>query len=133
MLGDLNVQKAVIEALESAGLTAYDHIPQKAGMPYVCVGEDDAEPWDTDDSIGASVEVTLEFFSRYEGARELKEQMREAYDALHRKEDAITIAGYDVVQVSVLRSNVRREPDDRTRRGEMTVQVIVESTDDASE
>ncbi|MCP3946321.1 DUF3168 domain-containing protein, partial [Herbaspirillum sp.] len=53
-------------------------------FPYVVLGEDIANPFDTDDTLGADVLATLHVWSRYAGRKEAKAILAEIYDELHR-------------------------------------------------
>lgn len=81
--------------------TVFDDVPdQPPGMPadsfpYVVIGYDDLQPFDTDDQTGAEVEVELHIWSTYEGKAEVKALFAEIYGLLHRQ--SLSISGATVV------------------------------------
>lgn len=95
-------QQAVYAALNgSISASVYDYAPDlPEGMPdenfpYVVIGDDTLAPWDADDMLGSEVTLTLHFWSRYDGWKEAKAIMGEAYDILHR--GSLSAAGYRTV------------------------------------
>lgn len=95
-------QQAIYSVL-SAGMaqTVYDHVPglpagmPDANFPFVVIGDDTLVPWEADDILGAQATVTVHFWSRYQGAKEIKEMMGAAYGLLHRQ--SIPVPGYSTV------------------------------------
>lgn len=76
--------------------TVFDDVPdQPPGMPedsfpYVVIGYDYLEPFDTDDNLGAEVTCDIHVWSIYEGKKEIKTIFEEIYGLLHRQSLSIT-------------------------------------------
>jgi hypothetical protein len=84
-------------------------------FPYVVLGNDDATAWDTDDTLGAEVVVTLHFWSKAEGLAQVKTIMGAAYDRLNRA--ALTKMGYNVVDCLCEFSGIVPDPDNLVKHG----------------
>lgn len=95
-------------------------------FPYIVVGEDTSLAWDTDDTLGATVTVTLHVWSRYEGKKEVKEIMQSIYDALNRQSSNLSASGYRFVDCLFEFSDVIDENDGATRHGVCRYLVTVE-------
>ena len=65
-------------------------------FPYCVIGNDTSSAWDRDDTRGAEITITLHFWSRANGFKQVKALMDQAYGLLHRA--VLTKAGYNVVQ-----------------------------------
>ena len=87
----------------TAGLSypVYDDVPDlPIGMPndsfpYVALGHDYTNSFDTDNWNGEKVSVQLDVWSRYNGKLEVKTILSEIYALLHKQ--ALTQAGVSVV------------------------------------
>lgn len=95
-------QQVIFTALDgNISATVYDDVPDlPAGMPasdfpYVVIGDDTVSPFDTDDTVGARVTVTLHIWSRGSGMKEAKTIAAELYAILNRA--ALTATGYRFV------------------------------------
>lgn len=95
-------QKLIYDTLSgNISATVFDDVPdQPPGMPadsfpYVVIGFDDGDSFDTDDWTGTQVNAELHVWSRYEGKLQAKQIMTEIYNLLHRK--PLSIAGATVV------------------------------------
>ena len=115
-------QQAVYTALNgniSGGV--YDDAPflpegmPRQDFPYCVIGNDTFLPFDTDDTVGANITITLHFWSRYSGMDEVKDLMEEAYDLLNRA--ALVVTGMNVVDCLHEFSETSVDPDGRTRHG----------------
>jgi len=98
----VEAQKLIYDTLNGEiSATVYDDVPQQPpGMPedsfpYVVIGYDDADSFDTDSWVGAQISAELHVWSVYEGKLEAKQIMGEIYDLLHRK--PLSISGAAVV------------------------------------
>jgi len=117
-----NAQEAIYDELNGA-LTClvYDdapYLPEGApdeDFPYVVIGNDTSRPFDTDDTVGANVTVTLHFWSRASGMKELKEIMGDTYSLLNRSE--LAASGAVVVDCLYEFGQTMVDPDGRTRHG----------------
>lgn len=112
--------------------TVYDDVPdQPDGMPddafpYIVIGEDTAQDWDTDDTLGSQVNCTIHVWSIYQGKKEVKEIMGEIYNSLHRNESNFSAAGYRFVDSLLQFSEVIDEDDGATRHGICRYLVTIE-------
>ena len=104
-----------------AGVTLLDtapFLPEAAPAttyPYVVIGTDTGSPWDTDDTLGGEIMVSLHFWSRAKGYKEVKTIMQAAYDRLHRA--ALTKAGFNVLDCIYEFGEVMSDPDGATKHG----------------
>jgi len=126
------LQQAVFDRLSGyPGMpTVYDDVPKGAAFPYVAIGEDTHIPWDTDDSVGSESTVTLHVWSRYRGKKEAKQIQGLIYDALNRHE--LVVAGFVVVTLEFVYSDVLLDPDALTRHGVQRFRALVERPDSQS-
>lgn len=94
----------------SISASVYDVVPdQPPGMPsdsfpYVVIGYDDVQPYDTDNWVGSQVEASIHVWSTYKGKDEVKDLMEEIGSLLHRK--TFSIPGAEVIQCLHLGSTV---------------------------
>lgn len=84
-------------------------------FPYVVIGDDTQAPWDTDDTLGADMTITLHFWSRAAGMKQVKALMDEAYGLLNR--GSWSLSGVRVVDCLHEFSDVMTDPDGKTRHG----------------
>lgn len=85
------------------------------GFPYIVIGEQNAEAWDTDDTLGADVDATLHVWSRSGGSAETRDILGRVYRILHRV--VVQRTGVHVVDVKRQYENVLMDPDGETRHG----------------
>lgn len=103
----------------SAGV--YDDVPYlpegmpRENFPYVVIGDDTTAAWDTDDTLGKEITITIHIWSRASGFKETKSIMGEVYDILNRL--TIVKADYNVVDCLCEFSQALRDPDGETRHG----------------
>lgn len=127
---DVVVQTAVFEKLNNdVPLNAlvvgvFDSVPENTEYPYVTVGEDVQNEWDTVDSLGTDCTITIHTWSQGRGRKETKEIQGKIYDALHRAE--LSYSGYQFVLVDFLNSQSFVDADGLTRHGVQTFRVIIE-------
>lgn len=127
---ELAIQSAVFTKL-NANLTVpvYDNAPQVVdaaeGFPYVTIGEDTINEWDTDDTIGGNVTVTIHTWSRYPGRKETKEIQSEVDAALNRATD-LTYAGYHFLGCDHISSDSFLDADGLTRHGVQSFRIYIE-------
>jgi hypothetical protein len=131
MSHELAVQKAIFARLtESSDIPdVYDNVPQKDGRitatwPFVVVGEDTSIAWDTDDSVGAEVTVTVHAWTRYGGRAAAKVLQGRIYDLIHRHD--FQLDGYAAVTVDFEYSEVLEEGDQVTFHGVQRFRVLLE-------
>lgn len=95
-------QVALFTRLDAA-VTAdvYDYVPQDAALPYVRIGIDDVEMDDTQTSDMVMLTATIHCFAEGEGFKAVKTIADEVRNALHNKENNLSVSGWDVVTVRV--------------------------------
>lgn len=111
--GRKQLHDAVLTALTAAlGSTpVYDHIPQGTNFPYVLIGDNDTEEFDTDTEHGQEHRVMVHAFSRKRGKDELRTLMKQIYDALHQVSLSLA-SGAALVHIHWEFSDIVSEPDD---------------------
>lgn len=116
------VQQAIFDLLneqlvvDGRTVPVYDSVPQRTAPPYVTIGEDQLEPFDTDDSRGAEgiVELTVWSGKEHAGRRVAKLIGDEIYDLAHRAKPTVT--GYTLAALFWDSSDNVDESDGATRR-----------------
>ena len=113
------------------GAQVYDHVPfEPEGMPdgnfpYASIGEDsELTPFDTDDTRGAYVDVTVHLWSRYKGRKEVNGLLDQIYNLLHRA--TLSAAGYNILDCLFSFSDVSTEEDGITRHGVIRFRLTVQ-------
>jgi hypothetical protein len=101
----------------------FDHVDQQA-YPYVVIGEDNANEWDTDTERGTESVLTIHTWSRYKGLLETKEIQQRIYEILHRRtnltiDNAIFYSLFWETSISFIESSSEGE----TRHGVMTFRL----------
>lgn len=84
-------------------------------FPYCVIGNDTVRAWDTDDTRGAEITLTLHFWSRAAGFRPVRALMDQAYGLLNRA--VLTKTGYSITDCLFEFSDVMSEPDGVTKHG----------------
>jgi hypothetical protein len=103
------------------GCTVFDSPPflpegaPSTTFPYCVIGNDTARAWDTDDTRGAEITLTLHFWSRAQGFKEVKALMDQAYGLVNRA--TLTASGYDVIDCLFEFSDAMDDPDGVTKHG----------------
>lgn len=132
---NVEIQKTIYATLTgNAPLMAlikavYDDVPQsKAGddsvYPYISIGEDIANPWNTDTSNGANALITLHSWSAYNGRKETKEIQDAVYNALHRQ--PLSVSGFSLVTMEFESATSFLDNDGLTRHGVQTFRMILD-------
>ena len=112
------------------GATVFDtapFLPEAAPdttFPYVVIGNDQGAPWDTDDTIGSAITVTLHFWSRSSGFAEVKTIMGAAYSKLHRA--SLFKTGYNVIDCINEFSEALSDPDGVTKHGVQRYRLTIQ-------
>jgi len=124
----LEVQEAIYyelshDLLLNAAVTGiYDNVLQEADYPYVVIGDDTIQGWDTDEANGINTTVTIHIWSKYNGKKEVKEIMDLIYRTLHKVR--ITIAGLHTVACLFEFSETLVDSDGQTRHGVMQFRIL---------
>lgn len=103
------------------GCSVYDTVPFQpeaapaTSFPYCVIGEDTGGNWSTDDTVGGAVMVTLHFWSRASGFREVKSLMANTYQRLNRA--VLTADGFNATDCLWQFSTATNDPDGQTKHG----------------
>jgi len=118
------IQAALFEQLSTLGYPVWDHVPQGSAFPYIVIGEDTSNQWDTDDSVGTDATCTIHVWSRERGKREVKLIMDAIYERLHRSEFAIV--GGSLIECQGEFAESFLDPDGLTRHGVIRFRLTVD-------
>lgn len=125
------VQTAIYQALSgNAALAAlvtgvYDNVPQGTAFPYVSIGQDVHNEWDTDTTQGSDCSITIHVWSRKRGRKEVKAIQAAIYDVLHRAD--LTQSGYKIDNLMWENSQSFMDADGKTRHGVQTFRMQIET------
>jgi hypothetical protein len=125
-------QELVFTALSGnlTGCTVFDTAPflpegaPATTFPYCAIGNDTISAWSRDDKRGAKVTITLHFWSRANGFKQLKALMDQAYGILDR--DVLTKTGYVVVDCLFEFGETMDDPDGQTKHGVQRYRLTIE-------
>lgn len=122
----LSTQEAIFDALEAAcsPTKVYNHVKQGTSYPYVVMDGSAITPDDPLAKRRDEQYFYLSVWSQYKGEKEILEIMKKIYDALHQRK--LPSSTGRIVRVYVQSRITRREPDNLTYQGTMTLRVIVE-------
>jgi hypothetical protein len=126
MSAELKVQQAILALLSQSpgiGYSVFDHTPDNQAYPYVVIGDDNVQPFDTKTFNGFELSVVIHTWSQYAGRKEIKTMQGLIYSALHN--EAIEVAGYNTVLCQFEFSETFVEDDGRTRHGIQRFNVII--------
>jgi hypothetical protein len=108
MTPDNALQKAIYERLRAyepltaalGGMKVYDHVPAKLAAPYVVIGNDTLNDLSTKNENGWDCTITIHAWDFYAaGRKSVKTFLGHIYDALHRQEANITLAGFTLAEM----------------------------------
>lgn len=94
-------------------------------FPYCLIGDATISPFDTDDTLGGIVTVTIHFWSRAKGAKQVKGLMDEAYSLLHRA--SISKVGYNVLDCLFEFGESMDDPDGVTKHGVQRYRLTIQA------
>ena len=118
-------------ALMAVVTGVYDNAlqPEDSGndseFPYVTIGDNDADEFDTDNTTGFDVTATIHVWSRNRGRKQAKEIQDIIYSILHRQ--SITVAGGHVIGLDQQFAETFVDPDGLTRHGVQRYRLLVDS------
>lgn len=124
----LPIQAAIFSRLGTAlsPTAVYDNPPQDYSQPYVVIGDDFHQQWDTDDSVGSESLLTIHTWSSHRGKSEAKTIQGQIYDALHRYE--LSVSGFATVTLEYESAEVFKDSDGESWHGVSKFRALVEST-----
>ena len=121
LIGDLGVTALV------AGRIVDEPNP-KIAFPFIRIGRMEKQGDDTDHTRGALVRVAVKIHSRPKSGKVEASRICEAIEAaLHLKPEALTVAGFNVVEVEADTWFVKRANDGASYEGHMALQVQLDS------
>ena len=82
------------------GQKVFDHVPAKFPPPYVRIGEDTLSEFDTKTEEGWDCTITIHAWDfEKAGRKSVKELLSHIFDALHRQELNMAVAGFTLVEI----------------------------------
>lgn len=126
MSGQLQIQRAIYEMFAQSpgvGYSVYDDVPQDTDYPYIVIGDDTSEPFDSKTFDGFEVSVVIHSWSRYSGKKQVKEMMGAVYNLLHNQQ--ITVPDYHFVLCLLEFEETFLEDDGVTRHGIQRFNFII--------
>lgn len=111
-----------------AAVPVLDDVPQGQAFPYLTIGEDVSVNWGDfgPRPFGEDLDVTIHFWSRYAGRKEVKGLMWLAQSALHEKQLAVT--GQHLAKLMLSFQTTMEDPDGKTRHGIQRYRVLLRRT-----
>lgn len=127
-------QELVFTAINGnlTGCTVFDTAPflpegaPSTTFPYCVIGNDTSRAWDTDGKRGAEITLTLHFWSRAQGFKQVKALMDQAYGLLHRA--VLTKAGYSITDCLFEFADAVDDPDGVTKHGVQRYRLTIQET-----
>jgi len=129
-----NLQKAIYNKLTGdetltalitgvyADVQQPDEPESESLFPYVTIGQDNLERWDTKTDFGVNALCQIDVWSRQNNYLEVKKIASNIYSALHAK--SLTIPEAEHVLTRVESEEYTIDEDGHTKRGLMLVRVI---------
>jgi hypothetical protein len=132
------LQVALVTALKAiptaAGTRVYDEVPRSAStgevtatFPYISIGTGDASPVDEECWDRTTTVLPVDVWSRAVGFPEAKQIAGAIRDRLHEGE--MTITGHTLDRMHVDRMDYIRDPDGKTRRVRLTLEIDTQPSD----
>ena len=106
---------AVTGAGSTGTVNVYDHVPQNSSFPYIAIGEALDADWSSKTYDGQRHAVTLHIWSRYRGAKEIKQITSAVHTLLHNSNLSVTSHGLTLLQFD--NAQYMTEADSMTRHG----------------
>lgn len=124
----LALQGAIYTALHgntTAGANVFDRLTPNV-FPRIQIGGGDAVPDDADCLAGWNVAMQIDVFSKGDGYREVKQIAGQIHSKLHKT--ALTVAGFNVVDVYSDGAVFSRESDGVISRARIMLEATMEAT-----
>lgn len=119
------LQQAIYEQLTvSIGGTypVFDDVPQDQPAPYITIGDDSVDEFDTDTTRGFDAEIVIHCWSEYQGRQEVKQMQTAVYRALHRQ--TLASGALEFAGVTQEFSETLLDPDGVTRHGVQRFRIL---------
>lgn len=118
----LALQAAIVSALKAgagvAGLVGgrvYDRPPQRAALPYISLGVEQAAPYEAHDLDGWDVSWQIDCWSRKPGRVEIRRVMSAIHETLHNR--PLVVSGHHLVMSVLTSQTALDDPDGVTTHG----------------
>ena len=128
--GSFALQSTIYSALsgdstltDTLGASVFDDVPESTSFPYVSLGEDTLNDYDTKDVSGSTQTLTLHIWSEYKGTKEAKQIMDRLHDLLH--DSSLSVSGHNLVNLRFEFGDIMRDPDGKTRHGVMRFRAVL--------
>lgn len=105
------------------GCSVYDHAPDGAAYPFVEIGDDAIQSWDSHTFNGFDVEITLHTWTQGEGKRQCKELMSRIYELLHNTD--LMLNSQKTIALRAGLNTIMLDPDGRTFHGVSRFNLIL--------
>ena len=120
-------QKAIFDVLTAAlEVTVYDSAPDNTPPPYVNIGESTELEWDTDNTLGREMTLTVHSWSAYRGMMDVKELMDVIKLNLHNQN--LAVPGEIVVLMLQEFAEVSLDSDGLTRHGVQRFRLLTQGS-----
>lgn len=126
-----HLQKIIVEQLrQNVFLDAYVHgrvydvVPPQPEFPYIVLGQDGFQSWNSKTSHGCTCYLVLHVFSKGKGRKELKEIVSTVEQSLNKK--SIGLEDVYLVQLSADSIQTYIESDQMTCHGIVRVKVLAQ-------
>lgn len=127
------VQAAIYTALTAAlgPNVVFDDVPENKPGHYVVIGDDTANPWDTDDATGFEMTCTIHTYQTNTGKanpvprgyKPLKDIMGQIYTALHLVK--LPVTGYNALRCVQEYADTMRATDGISRHGVQRFRILI--------
>ena len=129
-IGSFALQSSIYSTLSNdnnltstLGASVFDDVPENTSYPYIVLGEDTANEYDTKDVNGSTSSLTIHVWSEYKGSKETKQIMDRVHDLLH--DSNISVSGFNLINLRFEFSDIMRDPDGITRHGVIRFRAVL--------
>lgn len=131
----LELQKGVLATLAANSATTaivstriYDEPPTPATYPFIRFGNITPSADDTDGDISAEVSMNVEAFSQTTGRVECAQIAEAVRLALHRQETAVSLTGFNLIELRCESYSVTKIADDRGHKASVLFTAMMQQT-----
>ncbi len=101
----------------------YDAAPDNASYPFIQIGDDQFNSWDSHTFDGFQVEITLHTWTQGEGKKACKEIMGRLYELLHNTD--LMLTSQKTIALRAGLNTIVLDPDGRTFHGVSRFNLIL--------
>ena len=106
----------------------YDEPPTPATYPFIRFGNITPQADDTDGDISAEVSMNVEAFSQTTGRVECAQIAEAVRLALHRQESAVSLTGFNLIELRCDSYSVNKIADDRGHKASVLFTAMMQQT-----